>query len=125
MNKGPNPERYMYLLNKMSDIAQDENHDNLIPALVGLLSKVVRSILSWPRVKSVMRSRAVRAAPLAPVAKTKISLPALPVRVSAPAPPVRILALLLPTITLARALPVPSIAEPPVSVMFSTLSVSV
>lgn len=40
MGKGPSEERYMYLLNKLSDIAQDENHDNLIPALVGLLCQV-------------------------------------------------------------------------------------
>lgn len=40
MNKGPNPQRYMYLLEKLSDIAQDENHDNLIPALTGLLCQI-------------------------------------------------------------------------------------
>jgi len=40
MDKGPSLERYKYLLDKMSDIADSEHHDNLIPALVGLLCQV-------------------------------------------------------------------------------------
>jgi hypothetical protein len=39
--KGPSLKRYQYLLEKLSEIAQDENHDDLIPALSGLLCEVV------------------------------------------------------------------------------------
>jgi hypothetical protein len=39
--KGPSVERYRYLYDKISEIIQDENHDNLIPALTGLLCQVV------------------------------------------------------------------------------------
>jgi hypothetical protein len=39
--KGPSLKRYQYLYDKISEIIQDENHDNLIPALTGLLCQVV------------------------------------------------------------------------------------
>jgi hypothetical protein len=39
--RGPSLKRYQYLLDKLSEIANDENHDDLIPALTGLLCEIV------------------------------------------------------------------------------------
>jgi len=39
--KGPSVERYRYIFEKLANVVQDENHDDLIPALSGLLCEVV------------------------------------------------------------------------------------
>ncbi|MCL1481091.1 MAG: hypothetical protein MH213_07050 [Marinobacter sp.] len=58
-------------------------------------------------------------------AEGMVSIPAPPSSVSLPSNPVSVLLPLLPVITLSSTLPVPLIAAVPVSVRFSTLSVSV